>query len=533
MALSNSVLRRYTPPTCTLEIVAKSSPLSRWVGQSVIKDLRFELRFDDPRRPEDQRVTIRGDRTDLEVLCDAVNSYVQDFLDPYSTQLPLALQTPNSDSRPDDNRIRDSRSLPTSDLTRSHSVAAQASEQGLDDGSLAADRELNPKVRSLKPRTLPTDIYLQPKGLLNHNLFLGELATEESGRVVDLSVLQLFDLATALDEYAADVVALPNLNRAGWKATPLWTRAAAAVVVAVGVTTAAVKFLDQPYSQQEASAPTAGSQPSPAGTPLASIPTAPPTLVSPSPIPTPAVPPSLAASPTLLPPTPVAIPTAPVQNLPPGIQPPQQRPAFSINPPPQNTAIASKRAAPDPAQVALVPAPSAPRARPTPSPSGNTQAQKTTPRTPATPFPLPSLPSLTPSPSTADSSNAEQRVAPGNTQSAATQEAVSQADSARTDNAAGSRLSDTIPQVAEVRNYLQERWQPPSGLTQTLEYTLWLNRDGSILRIEPRGQAAGEYIDRTGIPRPGESFVSPVAEDREPKIRVVLTPDRKVQTFLE
>jgi hypothetical protein len=143
------------------------------------------------------------------------------------------------------------------------------------------------------------------------------------------------------------------------------------------------------------------------------------------------------------------------------------------------------------------------------------------------------LPSLTPSPSTADSSNAEQRVAPGNTQSAATQEAVSQADSARTDNAAGSRLSDTIPQVAEVRNYLQERWQPPSGLTQTLEYTLWLNRDGSILRIEPRGQAAGEYIDRTGIPKPGESFVSPLAEDREPKIRVVLTPDRKVQTFLE
>ncbi|HAJ59880.1 MAG TPA: hypothetical protein DCP31_11910, partial [Cyanobacteria bacterium UBA8543] len=67
MPLSNSVLRRYTPPTCTLEIAAKSSPLSRLTGQSVMKDLRFELRFDDPRKPEDERVIIRGDRTELEV----------------------------------------------------------------------------------------------------------------------------------------------------------------------------------------------------------------------------------------------------------------------------------------------------------------------------------------------------------------------------------------------------------------------------------------------------------------------------------
>ncbi|HEY9667855.1 MAG TPA: DUF4335 domain-containing protein, partial [Coleofasciculaceae cyanobacterium] len=89
MPLSNSILRRYTPPTCTLEIVAKNSPLSRFVGQPVLKDLRFELRFDDPRQPEDQGVTIRGDRTELEMLYEAVNSYVQDFLNSPSTQLTL------------------------------------------------------------------------------------------------------------------------------------------------------------------------------------------------------------------------------------------------------------------------------------------------------------------------------------------------------------------------------------------------------------------------------------------------------------
>lgn len=521
MPLSNSVLRRYTPPTCTLEIVAKSSPLSRWVGQSVLKDLHFELRFDDPRHSEEQRITIRGDRTDLEVLYDTVNSYVQDFLDPSSIQLPLTIQTPTSGSRADDDGTGDARPLPKSDLTYSNSLTAQASEPGGADSSLARHQETNPKVRTLKPR-ISTQIYLQPKGLLNHHLFLGELATAESGPVVDLSALQLFDLATALDEYATEVVALPNLNRS-LKTVPAWSRVAAAVVLAVGVTTAAIKFLDQPYSQQEASAPGANSQSSPAETPIAAIPTVPSTLVSPSPIPTPALPPTLAASPTLLPPTPVAIPTLPAQTAPPVAQ--TQRQAFSISPPPPRTAASSRP--PAPGLIASIPAPSAPRAASAPAPAGNTQAQKTTPRTPATPFPLPSLPPLAPNSAPANVTTAEQGVSESDNRSTAAGAAINQSAPA------GSRLSDTIPQIAEVRNYLQQRWQPPSGLTQTLEYTLWLDRDGSILRIEPRGKAAGDYLDRTGIPQPGAPFVSPVAGEREPKIRVVLTPDRQVQTFPE
>jgi len=55
---------------------------------------------------------------------------------------------------------------------------------------------------------------------LAHNIFLGPLATQESGPVIQLSVLQLFDLATALDEYAADVVALPAFNRSRVTAGP-------------------------------------------------------------------------------------------------------------------------------------------------------------------------------------------------------------------------------------------------------------------------------------------------------------------------
>lgn len=88
-------------------------------------------------------------------------------------------------------------------------------------------------------------------------------------------------------------------------------------------------------------------------------------------------------------------------------------------------------------------------------------------------------------------------------------------------------------QVAEVRNYLQQRWNPPSGLTQTLEYSLLLNRDGSIERIIPVGSASVEYIDRTNIPSPGERFVSALQREANAKIRVILTPDGKVQTSLE
>ena len=88
-------------------------------------------------------------------------------------------------------------------------------------------------------------------------------------------------------------------------------------------------------------------------------------------------------------------------------------------------------------------------------------------------------------------------------------------------------------QVAEVKNYLQQRWNPPSGLKQTLEYRLLLNRDGSIERISPVGQASLEYIDRTNIPLPGERFVSAPGGEANSKIRVVLTPNGKVQTSLE
>ncbi|NEQ21224.1 MAG: DUF4335 domain-containing protein [Microcoleus sp. SIO2G3] len=538
MPLSNSVLRRYTPPTCTLEIVAKSSPLSRWVGQSVLKDLRFELRFDDPRKPEEERVTIRGDRTDLEMLYDAVNSYVQQFLDPSPTQLPLVLRTsPTADgSMPRVDLNQDSNPHPASGVKPFSSVAAQAFEEEPDTSPSSSGLESNSKVRSLKPRT-PSNIYLQPNGLLTHNLFLGHLATQESGSAINLSVLQLFDLATALDEYAAEVVALPNLNSPlGWKkAPPPWASAAAAVLLAVGVTTAGVRYLNQPSTVQEAAIPPEDQQASATPqVPLApQVPVAPTTpLPSPSasPLQTPVLPPGLSSAPKLAPPSPVITPPPTTGNLPSTAQ----RQTLPILPAPQPILVPPNRPAPQ-----IIAGAGASRSTQTPSASsssgsrpssGSTTAQKTTPSTSASPPLLPDLPALSPTPS---ANQAGGIVNPSSATRSAGGAAGNQSQAATTGNGSNNTLFDNIPQIAEARSYFQQRWQPPADLKQTLEYSLLLNADGSIQRIIPLGQAAGQYIDRTDMPLPGEPFVSALPAGGNPTIRVVLTPDGKVNTFLE
>jgi hypothetical protein len=70
-------------------------------------------------------------------------------------------------------------------------------------------------------------------------------------------------------------------------------------------------------------------------------------------------------------------------------------------------------------------------------------------------------------------------------------------------------------------------------LTQTLEYEVFLNTDGTVERIRPLNNAAVEHLNSANMPVPGDPFVSPVQGQGSPKIRVVFNPDGKVQTFLE
>jgi hypothetical protein len=66
-----------------------------------------------------------------------------------------------------------------------------------------------------------------------------------------------------------------------------------------------------------------------------------------------------------------------------------------------------------------------------------------------------------------------------------------------------------------------------------LEYSLQIDEKGSIQTIVPIGKAAADYIERTNMPLVGEPFVSAVSNGKNPKIRVVLRPNGRVQTFLE
>ncbi|MFM7789457.1 MAG: DUF4335 domain-containing protein, partial [Microcystis panniformis] len=93
----SNLIRKYTPPTCTLEVWGNSSPLAVWLGKNVLKDAHFQLRFDDPRLSEEKQVTIKGDRTQLQLLGEIVANYVQNLLSsPVSTLSFVASGSPES-----------------------------------------------------------------------------------------------------------------------------------------------------------------------------------------------------------------------------------------------------------------------------------------------------------------------------------------------------------------------------------------------------------------------------------------------------
>lgn len=174
------VTHRFTPPTCTLEIEANNSALSRWTKQRAFKDVQFQLSFDDPRLTTEEQVTLKGDRTQLEQLYKAVTSYIQNFL-----------------------------------------------QQSFLEETISASPGSNPHDS--------TQPYLEPQGLVTHNLFLGSLGDSNSGDKIKLNTVQLFDLVTALEDYQTEIVAIPHLNSANRKKLPLFLKAVASIVAIIGL----------------------------------------------------------------------------------------------------------------------------------------------------------------------------------------------------------------------------------------------------------------------------------------------------------
>lgn len=526
MALSNSVLRRYTPPTCTLEIVdPTSSPLSHGAGRPGTTLLSFQLRFNDPRLPEEERVTIAGDRDQLEALHAAVSTYVQDLLNQSLDRFKATVYAGGPPS------------------------SAHLNLDGLKQPTAAPSRK----------------IFLEPGSGLAHNLFLGPLATNESEPVKQLSVLQLFDLATALDEYAADMVSLPGVphpKRAF--SQPAWANIAGIILLGVGLTIAVMQVLNWKTPQKQTATTTAPQGSSSKNVPQIALQPSPPIQPKSSPEKMPSLPtldstvPSNGASlPSVtVPPTTTALKSAPgvtlprtapaLPNQPPLLAPP---PPIVINPSPRQERSGFIPGAP------AVPGTSS-ALSPTKFPHQATTLPSTPPQlTPANPDLVspPSVATLATAPATETSSNKPKAASsrhgatvpyppktslrnrnpflegvllPG-TQTPAP-------STPTTPNRPKSTATAlNLPQVAEARDYFKQHWEPPQSLKQPLEYNLVLDIDGTIQRIEPIGQEARNYVDRTGIPLIGERFVSPIASGQTAIIRVVLSPDGKVQTFPE
>ena len=459
MLNSPTPLRRYTPPTCTLEIWPIQSSRFSWLNRPDLSDWRFILYFDDPRLSEAEHISVRGDRNQLQLLCDAASGYVKNFL-----QQTQSLITNNNNHR----------------IQHTPTVNSDISSE---------------QVAIIPIADLPIPPSFSSDQWLSHKLSFGSLAPEASKPEIKLTPSQLFDLVNALNHYQDESSSLgqtiPQKRSQWW-----WIGAITTSVAAIGLLTFAYRYFQD--LSQNTDPITIQPEESPQSDLIEVLPLVPPP--PPQPIPSPKLPKQLAQQQKAIKPTPVK-PRVPRIVLP--------KPTAS---PPPPSSSSNKQS------VVLVP-------EKQPQQPNNIDSELVL--TPPPPLIKPAPP---PSVANSGGKNTLVTVNPGN---------GLQPDSAKTSASpsplpqSSPNLLDTIPQVTEARNYFHSRWTVPQGLNQRIEYRLTVNADGTLTRIIPLGRAAEVYLDRTGIPLLGEPFVSPLKNQDEATLRLVLLPDNKVKTFLE
>ncbi|MDJ0553090.1 MAG: DUF4335 domain-containing protein [Microcoleaceae cyanobacterium MO_207.B10] len=535
--------RSYTPPTCTLKVRAKGLTLLAWIG--LPKRQQFTLSFDDPRIPEAEHLTIKGNRAQLNTLHKVVTTYIQEFLN-NSPNLPLDMLEMESRGVENDG---------TSTSQYSNTKIQENISVPITDSPVSIPNSELPKGNQ--------EIYLQPRGLLTHDLFLGALSNKESGDFISLSMIQLFDLAIALDECQTDLQTLPQFQSDGEvKTIPEWLRSAVLIMITAGMTVGAIQLYDRyaiskkPQDETIASDPTIDNN-----QPL-------PPQVSPSvtPLPTPSSP--FPPPPTNLPtPTTSPIPIikpSPIQTPSPLFPQPNSAPPPPANLPPPPTDF-SPTLRPNQGGAATVVIPAAPSLTAPPVPPPTIPNYGGIPAQPRPPVPAnPNLQIPTPPPSNQPPPQISRRgvrpfvdvtripvnvpekidlppladVPP--TIAKQEEDATVSGDQAAVDpnqsgNSSKSKypLFDKIPQVVEVREYFQSSWKPPQDLDRNLQYSLLLNSDGSVEKVIPIGIASVEFYGNTNMPLEETFFVSKIEGGKNAKIRVILSPDGEVMTFLE
>ena len=513
--------RTYTPPTCTLKVKARGLALLTWFG--IPRQQRFSLSFDDPRVSEAEHIKVRGDRRELDTLHKVVTTYVQEFLN-NSPNLPLEMENTGGEN---DTNIPYSYTKIQEDTTEEDTIET------------ADAKVVNPYSQ---PPIKNQNIYVQPRDLLTHDLFLGSLANKESGKFISLSMLQLFDLAIALDESQNDLQTLPQFQSNGEvKPIPEWLSTAILIIITAGLTAGGIKLYNRyAISQQKQNEIATSDSTSNNNQSI------PPQTPTPIPLPTPTVPASpLPTPPTNLPTTtiikPSPIPT-PSPLFPPAAPAPNNLPPPDFSGTPQNQGNATTFVIPQ--APPLTPPPIPPAAIP----------NYGVPIQPRIPVQAPPNLQIQPAPNQAPLGNINRRRVepyfdvsriPINVPRAidlpplqdvdpvAVRDIPTTVEPSNEKKKSKYTLFDKIPQVAEVREYFQKTWEPPSGLNKDLQYSLLLNGDGSVKKVTPISTASVEFYGNTNMPLEDEAFVSNIEGGKTAKIRLVLSRDGEVKTFLE
>jgi Domain of unknown function (DUF4335) len=165
----NQNFRRYSQDTCDLMIEDKKSPFPTWMNFNKPNPLKFSLGLTDPDRPEQSPIRITGDRSKLESLHQAVESYVGELL----AKAPLPQLNEAQSIIP---------GIGIKDSTIRGAEPAASVDRPIDALNVTGDQP-----------------HLEADGLSRHFLYLGNLATDNQA-MVSLTTLQLFDLTSTLAE---------------------------------------------------------------------------------------------------------------------------------------------------------------------------------------------------------------------------------------------------------------------------------------------------------------------------------------------
>ena len=431
-------IRRYSPPTCTLELKAQTSPLARWTQRPVLKGVTFRLSFDSPQRPSEEHLQVSGNQEQLEAIAASVQTYVQSLLARSAQALSQQLQAaPNL-------------SLP---ITNASAPGTTPLEW--------ADRT--------PPRTAVAT--LRPASRLKHQL---QLNLTPRPATIALSTIELLDLADALSAYSQDgVVALPATQAP-------WVRPAAAAVLVAGLTaTLAPLWLSQTRSPEVAlDAPTA---------------------------------------------RPEAAVVPPGDGIRPEATPDVAVPSFEdASEPPASPESAAPAPATGPAARPLPPAP------PAPGPAASDSVPRPAPTAPPTTAPQPG-----PSDNATATIPPELQSIPPLEEPAPEQATAQQRRFSAPDPLSRGPAPLSPSQTAQqVQTAIQERWQPPEDLRQSLEYRVTLAQDGTLQRVVPIGDTAQAYLPQVSALQVGEPIIPPT-QTSSPPIRLVLRQDGQVRAFLE